>query len=86
MKAGAVLASHKGSVVGDEVVVGQGLVDRDAVAIDLDDHGVAVGGKGGRYVDLDRLRGPHAYGQGVRGGEFGCVVRVDDSRCGKDPR
>ena len=86
MKAGAVLASHEGGVVGHKVVIGQGLVHGDAVALDLDDHGVGVSRERSDHVQLNRLRGPHAYGQGVRGGEFGCVVRVDDSRCGKDPR
>ena len=79
-------ASHKGCIVGDEVVVGQGFVNSDAVALDLQDHGVGVSRERSDHVQLDRLRGPHAYGQGVRGGEFGCVVRVDDSRFGKDPR
>ena len=68
--------SNKGSVIGGEFVVAQGFVDRDAVTLDLDDHGVAVSGKGGRHVELNRLRGPHASGQGVRGGELGCVVEV----------
>ena len=69
-------ASNKGSVVRDEVVVAQGQVSRPRSALDLDQDFIGVGGKGGRYVDLHRLRGPHAYGQGVRGGEFGCVVEV----------
>jgi len=55
MKAGAVLTSNKGGVVSGEVVVAQRFIDRVAVPLDLDDHGVGVSGKGGFDVDLNGL-------------------------------
>ena len=86
MKAGAVLAGNKGSVIGNEIVVGECLVNRVAVPLDLDDHSVTLKGKSSLDVNLHRAGRSNANGQGVGGGEFGCFVRVDDSSGGEDPR
>ena len=86
MKAGAVLASHEGGVVGHKVVIGQGLINRGALALDLNDYGVAVSGEGSDHAQLNRAGRSNAYGQGIRGGELGCVVEILDSSCGEHAR
>ena len=53
VKAGAMLTSNKGGVVSDEVFVTQRFVDRVAVPLDLNDHGVGVSGEGSFDVQLD---------------------------------
>ena len=80
------LASHEGGVVGHKVVIGQGLIDRGTVALDLNDHGVAVSGEGSDHVQLNRAGRSNAYGQGIPGGELGCVVGILDGSCGEHPR
>ena len=77
--------SHEGGVVGGEVFVAQGQVLGGAIPLDLDDHGVGVGGEGGFDVQLDGLCGANAYWKAVTAGELGGVVRVDDGCCGEDP-
>ena len=85
MKAGAVLASHEGGVVGHKVVIGQGLIDRGTVALDLNDYGVAVSGEGSDHVQLNRAGRSNAYGQGIPGGELGCVVGIWTAAAGNIP-
>ena len=77
-------ASHESCVIGGEVVVAQGLVNGDAVALDLDDYGVALSGKGSFYVQLDGVRGPHAYGQSERASQFRRIIGIDGCSCEKN--
>ena len=84
MNSGAVFTSNKRSVVGGELVVAEGQVLGDAIALDLDDHGVGIGGERSDHVKLNRPCRAHANRQGVGGGELCCVIEVDGSCCGKN--
>ena len=70
------LASNKSSIIGDEVVIAQRLVNGAATTLDLDNYGIAVGREGSFDIQLNCLGRSYANREAVGGSELGCIVRV----------
>ena len=70
------LASNKSSIIGNEVVIAQRLVNGAATTLDLDDDNIGFGGEVIFKVNLDRGRISNSTRKAVRGCQLGCIVRV----------